>query len=157
MGQKKFKVVLEPMGSGGKWTCLMVPFGIEKVFGSRARVSVKGTINGFPFRSSIFPQGDGTHFMMVNKAMQEGAGVRLGDTVDVVMEPDTAPRTVTVPGYFRKALSKHRKARVAFEKLSYSHKKEFVDWIDQAKQEETRLRRVEKAIGMLLGGGTPKG
>lgn len=147
--QKTFKVKLVPMGEGGSWTCLKVPFKVEKVWRTRARLSVRGTINGFTYRSSVFPLGDGTHMMMVNKAMQAGAGVRVGQTVRVVMEPDTAPRTVRVPSELKKALAKQKTAKAVFEKLSYSHKKVYVEFITEAKRLETRAARVEKTLKAL--------
>lgn len=148
--RKEFKAKLQGMGPGGAWTCLKVPFSVEKVWGTRARLSVKGTLNGFGYRSSIFPMGDGTHMMMVNKAMQQGARARAGGTVKVTMEPDTTPRTVAVPSILKKALAKNKRAKTAFNKLSYSHKKEYVDSITEAKQAETRARRVQKTVAALV-------
>ena len=84
---------------------MRIPCAVEAAFGSRAVVSVKGRINGFEFRSSVFPNGDGTHHMMVNKAMQKGAGAKAGQTVDVVMGPDTEERQVNVPADLRKAIA----------------------------------------------------
>jgi hypothetical protein len=148
-GKKKFQAKLVPMGDGGAWTCLKVPFQVEEIFRTRARVAVKATLNGLAFRTSIFPDGQGSHFMMVNKAMQAGAGVKSGDSVKVVLEKDAAPRVIKTPRYLRAALSKDRKAEERFEKLSYSHKKEYLDWIESAKREETRARRIEKMLDML--------
>ncbi len=91
-GKKQFKVRLESVGPGGAWVYIRIPFGVEEAFGSRARISVRGTINGFAFRSSIFPDGRGAHTMMVNKTMQAGARAKPGDTVRVVMTSDTAPK-----------------------------------------------------------------
>ena len=72
------------------------PVDVLEVFGTRARVPVRGTINGFPFRSSLMPMG-GCHMMPVNKTLREGAGVEAGDMVEVVMERDDEKRTVEVP------------------------------------------------------------
>ena len=149
---QEFEARLELMGPGGAWTCLRIPFGVEEVFGSKARVSVMGTINCFAFRSSVFPTSDGTHFMMVNKSMQQGASVKPGDVVRVALQRDTAPRTLSVPKDLEDALGKHRDARGRFEVMSYSHKKEYLDWIESAKRQETRLRRIEKAVTMLASG-----
>ena len=93
--------------------------------------------------------GHGSHFMMVNKAMQKGANVGAGDTVHVVLERDTAPRVLEVPKDLVEALAKDKEARVRFDKMSYSNKKEYVDWIESAKREETRARRIEKALTMI--------
>jgi hypothetical protein len=148
MAKKTFKVELEAKGGGAAMT---IPFSVEKAFGTRARVPVRGTINGFPFRSSLFPMG-GAHIMAVNRATREGAQAQAGDTVKVVMEVDTEPRVVTVPADFKRALAASPQARAAFDKLSYTHRKEFVGWVEGAKKEETRARRIEKALAMLAGG-----
>lgn len=126
-----------------------VPFSVEEAFGTRARVAIRGTINGFPFRSSLMPRGEGVFYLAINKEMQAGAKVGVGDTVSVVMEPDTVPRTVTVPTYIKKALQAAPVQEKIFSALSYSHKKEYVDWIAQAKQPETRARRIEKMLRVL--------
>src|ERR1039458_5153639 len=148
--KQTFSVAVVGRGPGGAWAHMPVPFSVEKVFGTKARVAVKGTINGFAYRSSIMPRGDGTHYMALNKEMQAGAKAGVADTVKVTMEPDTAKRTVEVPPYLAKALKAAGQARV-FAALSYSHQKELADWIKQAKQEETRARRVEKCLKMLAG------
>jgi len=152
MGRKEFKARLEGVGPGGAWMTLKVPFSVERTWGARARLSVRGTVNGFDFRSSIFPTGDGTHLLMVNKALQAGANAARGDLVVVVMEPDSVPRTVTVPRDLKAALRKDPGARAAFERLPLSHRREYVDWIVEAKQAETRDRRIEKAVSMLRQG-----
>jgi len=147
---KTFRAKLTGEGPGGAWVFLKIPFDVEKEFGTRARVAVKGTINGFVYRTSIFPDGKGAHSMMVNKAMQEGAKAAAGETVAVTMAPDTAPRTVKVPKDLKAALAKNPAAAAVFDKLSYTHRKEFVEWIEQAKKPETRSARVEKTVAMVL-------
>jgi len=146
---KTFKAKLTSQGPGGAWTFLTVPFSVEKLWRKRARLSVKGKINGYAFRSSIFPDGKGGHTMMVNKATQAGARARPGQWVKVVMAPDTAPRVVSVPGVLKKALARNRRAKSFFASLAPSHKKAYVEFITEAKQAETRARRVEKTLAML--------
>ncbi len=155
--RREFEATLEPMGPGGAWTCLRLPFSAQEAFGSKARIAVKGTINGTAFRSSVFPSGAGSHFMMVNKSMQKGAEVKAGDIVELVLEIDLAPRTLDVPEDLVEALAHHDGARERFGKMSYSHQKEYVDWIESAKPEDTRVRRVEKALKMLSAGTRLKG
>lgn len=143
--KKRFRVLLEK-DPNSEVTGIVIPFDVQKTFGSRARVPVRGAINGFEFRSSIFPTSDGHHYMVVNKQMREGAGVRGGEMITVEMERDDAPRIITPPEDFEKALRKNKDAREAWEKLSYSHRKEYVKAIEEAKKPETRARRIEKAI-----------
>ncbi len=146
--KKRFRVLLEK-DAASEVTSIAIPFDVEKTFGARARVPVRGTINGFEFRSSIFPMGDNQHYMVVNKQMREGAGIRGGETISVVMERDDAPRTITPPADFAKALRKNKGALTEWEKLSYTHRKEYVKAIEEAKKPETRARRIEKAVEQI--------
>ncbi|HEY6448511.1 MAG TPA: YdeI/OmpD-associated family protein [Acidobacteriaceae bacterium] len=154
--KQTFSAKLVSRGPSGAWTHLDVPFSVEQTWGTRARVAICGTVNGFPIRTSLFPRGHGVFYMAFTKAMQEGAQAHAGDTVSVVMEPDTAPRKVEVPAYLRKALQAAPAHEKAFAKLSYSHKKEYVDWIAQAKRRETRVARIEKMLKVLGTKKTPK-
>jgi hypothetical protein len=144
---KRFRVLLEKHESS-EATGIQIPFDVQKVFGSRARVPVSGTINGFPFRSSVFPMG-GCHFMPVNKEIRTGAKVKGGDTITVVMQRDEAPRVITPPPDFARALKANKDARAAWDKLSYTNRKEIVQAIEAAKKPETRQRRIEKGITEL--------
>ncbi len=150
--KQEFSAKLETSGPKDAWTFLNVPFDVQQAFGSKGRVSVKGTINGFAYRSSLFPNGDGTHALMVNKEMQKGAGPGPGDTVHVEMDADTEPREVEVPDDLAKVLVKNRAAKAAFEKLAPSHRKEYVRWIEDAKKPETRARRLQQAVEKLVEG-----
>ncbi len=129
-------------------TAVEIPFDVPKTFGTRARVPVCGTINGFPYRSSIFPMG-GKHWLVVNRQMREGAKANAGEIVRVHMERDDAPRTVEVPADLARALKASRAAQAAWDKASYTHRKEYVQAIEGAKRPETRARRIEKAIAEL--------
>jgi Domain of unknown function (DUF1905)/Bacteriocin-protection, YdeI or OmpD-Associated len=122
-------------------TRVAIPFDVPAVFGSRARVAVRGTINGFAFRSSIFPYG-GVHYLMVNKTLREGAKVKAGEVVDVEIERDDEPRTVTPPPDLEQALKASGAAQAAWERVSYSRRKELVNAIEAARRPETRARRM---------------
>jgi len=112
---------------------------------------VRGTINGFPFRSSLMPMG-GCHGMAVNKTMREGGRCKAGDTVSVVLERDEAARVVEVPPQLKKELAKSKAAQANWQKLSYSHQKEMALSIRGAKLEETRARRLAKVMNILKTG-----
>ena len=92
-----FRTVLQARGPGGAWTCLVVPFDVARVFGTRGRVAVRGTINGAPFRNWLMPAGQGTHTMAVSRAVQAAAGCASGVEVDCVMDLDDGERDVVVP------------------------------------------------------------
>jgi hypothetical protein len=147
--KQTFTATLIGRGPKGAWVHLDVPFSVEKAWGTRARIAVRGSVNGFPFRSSLMPRGAGVFYMAINKEMQAGAQCGVGSAVRVVMEPDTAPRTVTVPAYLKKTLKAAPAQEKLFAALSYSHKKEYVDWIDQAKKPETRAARIAKMLAKL--------
>lgn len=153
--QKRFQVLLEK-DDKSEATGIAVPFDVEKVFGTRARVPVRGTINGFPYRSSIFPYRNGKHYMAVNKAMREGAKAKGGEIITVQMERDEEPRVVTPPQDFASALKASKDAQAMWEKLSYTHQKEYAKAIEEAKKPETRVRRIEKAVAQLASGKKPR-
>lgn len=154
MPTKKFRVLLEK-DEKSEATGIAIPFDVLKVFGTRARVPVRGTINGFPYRSSIFPMGGACHYMVVNKATREGAKAKGGETISVVMERDDEPRVITPPQDLARALKANQKALTTWEKLSYTHQKEHAKAIEEAKKPETRARRIEKAVAQLAAGKKP--
>jgi hypothetical protein len=154
MPTKRFRVLLEK-DEHSEATGILVPFDVLKVFGTRARVPVCGTINGFPYRGSIFPMGEGKHYMIVNKNVRAGAKAKGGETVSIVMARDDEPRIITPPADFARALKTNKEAKATWEKLSYTHQKEHALAIEEAKKPETRLRRIEKAIAQLAAGKKP--
>ena len=147
MNPHKFKVKLFGQ-EGSSVAALKPPFDVVEVFQRKGRVPVKGTINGFPFRSSLMNMGDG-HMMVVNAQLRAGAKCQAGDTVSVVMELDEDVRKVELPAYLRKIITSDPKASEAWARLSYTHQKEHVRAIEDAKREETRQKRVAAMMDML--------
>jgi Bacteriocin-protection, YdeI or OmpD-Associated/Domain of unknown function (DUF1905) len=131
-------------------TFVRVPLDVPAVFGTK-RAPVKGTINGHPFRSTIAVYG-GRFYLPVNRAVREGAGAAAGETVTVELERDDDPRKVDVPDDLAAALKRAPDAKEKFDRLSYTHQKEYVSWITEAKRDATRQSRVEKTISMLGAG-----
>jgi uncharacterized protein YdeI (YjbR/CyaY-like superfamily) len=125
-----------------------VPLDLPKVFG-RARPPVSGTVNGAPLRSTIAKYGD-DYLLVINRQVREAARAAAGDTVEIELELDTKPRIVRLPKDFAAALDKD--ARAEFNRMSHSHRKDYVDWIKEAKREETRRRRIAKAVEMIREG-----
>lgn len=150
-----FQAELLGRGPGGAWVYLRFPFSVQDIFGRKGQVPVRGSINGFTFRNSLMPR-DGIHILGISKEIQQGANAAAGDTVAVTLELDDAPREVAVPADLESALGKSSPQSQAFLVLSYSHKKEFVDWIESAKKPETRAARIEKTLVMLAERKTPK-
>jgi hypothetical protein len=155
--KQQFQAQITGRGPNSAWIQMDIPFDVQKAFGSKGVVPVTGAINRVTYRNSLKPNGDGTHYMHINKELLAEIGVKVGDTVKVTMEKDLAPRTVEIPADLQSALKPEPGLAKAFAGLSYSHQKEFVDWIVQAKKPETRSRRVAKALEMVAAKQNPKG
>jgi uncharacterized protein YdeI (YjbR/CyaY-like superfamily) len=147
---KSFRATLERLKSGVNWVIIRVPLDIPRIWGTRGRLKVKGEINGFLFRTSLFPTGKGRHMMLVNKQMQKGAKVVLGSVAQFRLEPDTEPRTAIVPAELKRAFAGDRPLRRWFDGLNYSTRKEITDWITQVKSAEARERRSQQIAERLL-------
>ena len=133
---------------GSEVAALKPPFDVFEVFQRKGRVPVKGTINGFPFRSSLMNMGEG-HMMAVNAQLRAGAHCKGGDTVDVIMELDEDERTIEVPAYLKKIINSDAKAKAFWPKLSFTHQKEYVREIEGAKRPETREKRIAAMMDAL--------
>ena len=149
-GPFKFRIRLQGV-PGYEAAAVKPPFDVPKVFGTKARVPIRGTVNGFQFRTSLCNMGDG-HFFVVNKAMRDGAKVNAGDMADIIIERDLEKRVVEVPAYIKKAIAANRAAQATWDSLSFTHKKEWVRAIQEAKREETKKTRMEKMMTALKAG-----
>lgn len=131
------------------WTIAYMPFDARQEFGSGGIIRVHGTINGFPFSSSIFPSKSGRHFLMVNKKMQKGARAsEPGEVVEITMELDSAPKKVTVPAALRTALNANNDARKFFDDLPPSSQRYRVEMITDAKP-ANRAKRIQALVENL--------
>jgi hypothetical protein len=147
---KRFRALVE-RGERGEVCAIHFPFDVEQTFGKRGRVPVRGTLNGAPFRAAIFKMG-GEHFMVVNRQLRAAAGVKGGETVPVTVERDDEPRVIEAPPDFARALEGDREAQAVWDRLSYTHRREHVQHVEEAKRPETRARRIEKSVRMLASG-----
>jgi uncharacterized protein YdeI (YjbR/CyaY-like superfamily) len=147
---KSFKATLERMPSNLGWVIVRIPLDVPRVWGVRGMLKVRGEINGFEFRTSLFPTGKGYHYLLVNKRMQAGAGVSCGDSAQFRLEPDTTKRVVIVPSEFQKILNQDKTFRRWFEKLTYSIRKWVLDWVAQPKSPGSRQRRAEQVAEQLM-------
>ncbi|HUE57835.1 MAG TPA: YdeI/OmpD-associated family protein [Candidatus Udaeobacter sp.] len=147
---KSFTAALERMPSNLGWVIARIPLDVPKVWGTRGMLKVQGEINGFAFRTSLFPTGKGYHYLLVNKRMQAGANAAPGDTAQFRLEPDTAERKAVVPAELHRALSEDRSLRRWYDKLNYSIRKWIGDWISQPKSPSARVRRSEQIAERLL-------
>lgn len=150
--KRKFEGTLRPDGTGLQWTVITVPFDPAKVWPKRQRLRVRGTINGFAFRTSLFKARDGSTILLVNKKMQKEAQVRKGHVAEVVLEPDLEERPQTTPAELEKLLRQDRALRKFYDELSASMRKAILDQIEQPKSAAVRVGRAELwAERMLLG------
>ena len=148
MAAKRFTVDLRRVGKTA--TSFTVPFDLREAFG-RARPPVKVTIRGHTWRTTPGVY-DGVGHVVVNRAVKAATGIDAPDRVRVEMALDTEPRAVVVPRDLRQALTDAPDARDAFARLSYSHQREYVQWVEEAKRPETRERRVHGTIERVLEG-----
>ena len=148
----KFKAVVELNGKTA--TGIEVPEEVVNALGKGKRVPIVVTIGSYSYRSTIAPMG-GRFLIPVSAEHRAGAGIAAGDEIEVGIEVDTEVRQVAVPDDLQAALAAEPAAGEYFGKLSNSNKSRIVLSVEGAKTEETRQRRIEKALAALREGRTP--
>jgi hypothetical protein len=143
MAPQRFTATLADRG-------LIVPLDARELWGE-ARPPVACTVNGHAYRSRLMVYGGETWLGLTN-AFRKQAGLSAGDTVEVVIDRDDAPREVDVPPALQAALDGDPQARAAFEKLSFTHRREYARWVAEAMKDETRERRTARALELLRAG-----
>jgi hypothetical protein len=144
-----FTAIIQNAGSGGAF--VDVPFDVQEAFGSK-KPKVKAMIEGVPYRGTLVRMGSERHMLLILKGIREQVGKTFGDEIKISVEADTEPRIIETPKDLLKELKKDKLARASFDKLAYTHQKEYVKWIEEAKTVETRQARVMKTIEMLKQG-----
>jgi len=148
---KAFRAVLEPTGDALRWVIARVPFDPAEVWAVRRGRRVRGEINGFAFRTALFPEAGGKkHVLLVNKKMQAGAGAKAGDAVRIRLEPDLEEREAAVPAELDKALKADRALRRYFEEMKPSSRREVGRWVGEPKSTDSRMKRAEQVAEWLL-------
>jgi len=145
----KFTARIESGGGGGAY--VLFPYDVQAEFGTKGRVPVKATFDGAPYTGTMVKYGHPQHMLPILKAIREQIGKQPGDTVEVEVRRDAAERVLEMPEDLVKLLKKEKLLAV-FEKLSYTHRREYCRWITEAKRAETRSKRLEKAAQMLRAG-----
>jgi uncharacterized protein YdeI (YjbR/CyaY-like superfamily) len=148
--KKSFQATLERLRSNLGWVVIWIPFNVHKIWGTRGRLRVRGEINGFAFRTSLFPTRKGEHFLLVNKKMQAGAQAPEGTTAEFLLEPDTEERVAVVPAELKGILARDKTFRRWFDALSYSIRKWISDWVVQPRSSASRVRRAEQVAEQLF-------
>jgi len=144
-----FTAPIKNAGGGGAF--VEIPFDVEKAFGSK-KPKVKAMIEGIPYRGTLVRMGSECHILVILKGIREQAGKDFGDEIKVTVEADTEPRVIEVPADLLKEFKTNKDAKAFFDKLAYTHQKEYVKWIEEAKRDETRQARVIKTIEILKQG-----
>ncbi len=127
------------------------PFNVEEVFGIRGMVKVKASFDKkADYRGIMSNMGTGCHILILTQEIRSKIGKTFGDLVSVELEQDLEKREVIIPGDIQKQLDEHPEAKNFFEKLSFTHRKEYINWITSAKREETKTKRMELFIEKLL-------
>jgi len=148
---KKYRFQAKIGAGDGGGAYVLFPFDVEKEFGTKGKVPVQVTFNGVPYAGSLVKYGRPQHVLGMPKAIREHTGTGPGDTVTVELWKDEAERTIEVPAAFQEAMQRHR-VRPIFDRLSFTHRKEYCRWISDAKKEETRVARIAKSIHLLQQG-----
>jgi hypothetical protein len=145
-----FTAPIQNAGGGGAF--VEVLFDVEEAFGSK-RPKIKAMIEGVPYRGTLVRMGTEYHMLIILKEIRDQIGKTFGDEIKVSIEADVEPRVIEIPKDLSKELKRDREARAFFDKLSFTHQKEYVKWIEEAKKEETRQSRILKTIKMIKEGG----
>ena len=134
------------------WTFLTLPKNASAKLPSRSMTTVEGTINGFPFRATLEPDGQKSHWLKVNRKMREAAGAEAGDVVTLEIAPVGEEPEPKVSADLRKALAAAPKAQALWLDITPIARRDWIHWIVSAKQAETRARRINNACSMLAAG-----
>jgi bifunctional DNA-binding transcriptional regulator/antitoxin component of YhaV-PrlF toxin-antitoxin module len=145
--RQRFTGTIEAGRGGGAF--VVIPEKVLTALGGGNRFRVTGTLGGAAFESSTMGMGGGRVCLGVHKATREAAGVDVGDRVEIEIDRDDRPREVSVPEDLAAALVRDASALAAFEKLSFSHRREYAEWVAGAKREETRARRIAQTLDRL--------
>jgi len=148
---KKHTFTAEIKNAGGGGAFVEVPFDVEAAFGAK-KPKIKALIEGVPYRGLLVRMGGPNHILIILKGIREQIGKTFGDEVKVSVEADVEERVVIVPAELKRLFKSNKEAKAAFEKLSYTHRKEYVTWINEAKKTETRQSRIVKTLEMLTKG-----
>lgn len=129
---------------------IRIPFDVKKTWKTMNRLRVRGELNGFPFRTSLFPFRQGGHFMLVNRKLQAQAGVAAGSKGRFTIEPDLAERIAKIPKELSPFLNEDKTFRKWYDALPYSHRNEIAKWIEDPETPAARARRGEQMAERLL-------
>lgn len=143
----EFNAVIQDAGSNGG-AYVVVPFDVEQAYGTK-RLKALATIDGVPYRGSVVRMGGPEHILIILKEIRQQIGKGPGDEVTITLEQDTEPRRVELAEDVDAALAADPRAAAAFRALAYTHQREYVQWIGEAKRADTRARRIAQMVEKL--------
>ena len=146
----RFEARLERLRSRLNWIVTYVPFDAAERWGLRGQIKVTGEINGFPFRTCLFPTRDGRHFLLINKSMQKGARTREASVARFQMQLDREERVIIVPAELKRILASDRTLSRWHLELNHSTRNEIAKWVTAPAGNETRRRRAEQIAERML-------
>jgi len=148
----KAKLARPASPKNATWTFLVLPKAASAKLPTRAMTTVEGTLGGAPFTATLEPDGEGSHWLMVKKALREEAGANAGDTVALEIAPSDKQLEPNVPADLRKALAAHPAAKATWDGTTAVARRDWVAWMTSGKQAATRDKRLHAAIDMLESG-----
>ncbi|MGY1410739.1 MULTISPECIES: YdeI/OmpD-associated family protein [unclassified Luteimonas] len=138
--------------ANASWTFLVLPAAASAKLPTRSMVSVEGELAGEPFQATLEPDGQGSHWLKVERELREAAGVEAGDTVPLVLTPVAQEPEPKLPPDLRKALAGHPAARATWDDISAVARRDWIHWISSGKKAETRIKRIATACDKLASG-----
>lgn len=148
----KAKLLRPATPKGASWTFLVLPKSASAKLPTRGMTSVEGTIDGSPFRATLEPDGQRSHWLKVTRKMREAAGAAVGDVVALEIMPARKEPEPKVPADLRRALAASPKARAVWSDITPVARRDWIHWVTSAKRSETRARRIDNACEMLASG-----
>ncbi|MGH8076754.1 MAG: YdeI/OmpD-associated family protein [Lysobacter sp.] len=148
----KAKLLRPETPKGAAWAFLVLPANASAKLPTRSMTSVDGTLDGHPFQATLEPDGQGSHWLKVGKALRDAAGVVVGDTVALEITPVAVEPEPRIPDDLRKALTAAPAAKAQWSSLTPVARRDWIHWITSGKKAETRERRINNACDMLASG-----
>lgn len=134
------------------WTFLRLPKKASAKLSTRGLVSVEGTFNDEAFQATLQPDGEGGHWLKVNRKLREAAGATAGDIVKIECAPAVKEPEPTVPADLRRAIAANAKAKAVWSEITTLARRDWIHWITSGKRAQTRATRIDKACDMLANG-----
>lgn len=139
-------------GHAGAWAFLVLPKSASGTLPRRGRTSVEGSLNGHPFRATLEPDGQLSHWLKIDEALLVAAHAKVGEMVALKLSPANPEPEPWLPDDLQAALAASPAARATWDGTTTIARVDWIHWIESARQAATRKRRVDNALGMLASG-----